>query len=322
MATLTPASLPPAEHSIKVEIISKLDEVKIDELELGDEYPALYHVLELFPSLAGNAIKQRLSLESQMTCKAKRNAVSGMLGVQFNDCRLTHNKSGALWNAAAHRLAELCSADLSLSKLKACSFLFSPTVGKTPGRASFPQLPQAQCQWQGDNRHSQTAAAAADATRFRTLAERRRENLSNHLATRPYYILSRLDQLRYAKFVDSESLQNKNEPAAAEHRAGQLWSEFLFGGSLPTHGSDGVPYKIKVRLLSQPEIRSAGLSEVLCAARAGHASVEFSKIALNIEFSKNKFRLKGNFSFSQKISGITASEIETTTQALRKRDKD
>ncbi|MEY3901104.1 MAG: hypothetical protein RL189_410 [Pseudomonadota bacterium] len=318
MAALTSASLPPAEHSIKVEIVSKLDEVKIDELELGDEYPALYRVLELFPSLAGNAIKQRLSLESQMTCKAKRNAVSGMLGVQFNDCRLTHNKSGALWSAATKRLVELCStdADPSRSNSNVCHFLFSPAAGRTPAAASIRSIPQAQCQWQGDNRLSKTNTAEADAAKDRSLAERRRENLSNHLSTRPFYILERVDELRFAKLFQSESLQKNGGHTNEDFRAGRLWSEFLFGGALPTHGSDGSAYKIKVILLSQPQIRGAGLGEVLCAGREGRASIDFSNVALRIDFSKNKFRLKGDFTFSQKLS-VTGLPDFSQTQTAR-----
>jgi hypothetical protein len=317
MAALIPSSPPPADHTIKVEIVSKLDEVKIDELELGDEYPSLYRVLELFPSLAGNAIRQRLSLKTQMTCNTKRNTGSEALGVQFNNCLLSHDKTGALWNAAAKRLAALCSAasEPTLSKTNACNFLFSSAAGNTLAGAPFRRIPQGQCLWQGDKQLSPSTAGAADDAKVRTLAERRRENLSNHLATRPLYILGRADELRVAKSFKGESLHNKGEPSQDEVSAGQLWSEFLFGGSLPTHGSDGSAYKIKVSLLSQPQIRSVGLDDVVCGVRDGQSNIEFSQIALRIDFSKNKFRLKGDFMFSQKLSSTVSSDFSKTQAA-------
>lgn len=311
MVAIIPVATPLAEHFIEVKIQTTVDEVDIREIKIGDEYPYYYSVFEYFPSLANSIIKKRLSLNSEMKCRASREITGDSFALKLSDCSLVNDKKGFLWDEAKIKLAKMCpkASNQSAKESIFCKFSFSP-ADKKPTRLHSIQSPSfGDCRWHGETVNLITPLDSLNSDQSIEIAERRKNTLASNIAKRTLYIIGRVDEAKNQDRRGKESKELENKKMVTSWWKGRDWLEFLFGGSLPTKGSDGSDFIIKTELISEPVIIQSNKDYSICKGQDGAMRIEFSKIGFSTEFLKNRFKLEGEFIFTLIISSRTVSAL-------------
>ena len=301
-----PVDLPP-NGSIKIEVSTKLEAVKIKQLALGGEYPSFYSVLEYFPSLAEALLKRRLSFNSETTCSILRHTDSTNDTLRITRCQSPVVQQNPKGSVIQQYLTSAClgSPRQNFESQNKCN-LNEVFLSDIIGTQGIQNTKSKACRLVYG---LELPPSAIPETTNRQQTNTIRQNyIARQLAYRNLVILKLSKRFTAASPDAAERQASAPLRETGDRFDAGFLSEFLYGGNLPSRGSDGSEYKLQISRLSNPKVTKNVYSSIECDTLRGQTSLHVSNIQLAVDFRKKAFHLSGIFEFKQTINVLLGTQ--------------